>query len=106
MNLIIVAKLTCNEGLYFRFLTMMAKSELDYDILIEAENNKEIDKYYKLLVEHRWHDFIDDFIVPEWAVEGVRIDTELIYPLTIKTSQITCQNIPNILGQIKSLKSI
>ena len=62
MNLIILSELTCNEGLYFRFLTMMAKTELEYDVLVEAEKNK-IDHYYKKLKRHGWHDFVDDFEV-------------------------------------------
>ncbi len=45
MNLIVVSELTCNEGLYFRFLTMMAKTELDYAVLVEARKSQ-IDKYY------------------------------------------------------------
>lgn len=106
MNLIILAELTCNEGLYFRFLTMVAKNDLDYEILVEAKSKKDIDKYYKILKKYKWHDFIDDFIVPEWDVCGVRVDTELNYPMTIRTSQITCENVSVLLGQIKSLRTI
>jgi hypothetical protein len=106
MNLITNATLTCNEGLYFRFITMVAKHDLDYDVLVEAQTPQEIDKYYKKLKKQGWHDFVDDFILPEWGVVGVRIDVEFNYPATIKTSQITCENTPNILGQIKSLRQI
>tara|TARA_Y100000593_G_scaffold49908_1_gene94061 strand:- start:20025 stop:20351 length:327 start_codon:yes stop_codon:yes gene_type:complete len=106
MNLITLADLTCNEGLYFRFITMVAKTDLDYDILIEAENNSEIDKYYKELKARGWYDFVDDFIIPEWNIVGVRIDTKLSYPRTIKVDQITCENTLSIVGQIKSLREI
>jgi len=106
MNLITSAELTCNEGLYFRFITMTAKHELDYEVLVEALNKKEVDKYYKILKAHGWYDFVDDFIVPEWDVVGVRINAKLDYPMTIKVDQISCENTPSILGQIKSLRSI
>ena len=105
MNLIILSELTCNEGLYFRFLTMMAKTELEYDVLVEAEKNK-IDHYYKKLKRHGWHDFVDDFVQPEWKIEGVRIDTELNYPRTIRTDSISCMNVPSLLGQIKSIRKV
>ena len=105
MNLIIVSELTCNEGLYFRYISMVSKTELNYDILIESEKEK-IDYYYKKLKSHGWFDFVDDFIEPRHRLEGVRIDTELNYPLTIRTDSIECGNTLNLLGQIKSLSDI
>ena len=105
MNLIVVSNLTCNEGLYFRYLTMIAKTELNYDILIESPHNK-IDYYYALLKRKGWFDFTDDFVTPEDREEGIRIDTELNYPRTIKVPQICCENTPSLLGQIKSMRNI
>ena len=104
MNLIVVTELTNNDGLYFRYVTMMAKTELDYDILIEAEE-QEVDKYYKLLKSKGWFDFVDDFVLPNQE-EGVRIDTELNYPMTIQAPYIKCENTFNLLGQLKSLRNI
>jgi len=105
MNLIVVSSLTCNEGLYFRYISMMAKTELGQDVLIEAEK-EEIDYYYDLLKRRGWFDFVDDFIEPRHRLEGVRIDTEYNYPYTIKTSQIRCENTLSILGQLKSLNEL
>jgi hypothetical protein len=105
MNLIIVSQLTCNEGLYFRYLTMLAKGELDYDILIESQKS-DIDYYFHLLKARGWFDFVDDFIEPKHRLEGVRIDTELNYPMTIRTDQIECMNVLNLLGQIKSMRNL
>ena len=105
MNLIVVSELTCNQGLYFRHITMIAKTELDYDVLIESEE-KDIDHYYKTLKAHGWFDFIDDFIEPRHRLEGVRIDTGWNYPMTIKTDKIGCENALNLLGQMKSLRDI
>ena len=48
MNLIVVSNLTCNEGLYFRHITMSAKTELGFDILMKTS---EIKARYKLLVK-------------------------------------------------------
>ena len=104
MNLIVVSELTYNEGLYFRYITMIAKKELEYCPVIEVEKEKE-DHFYSLLKSKGWLDFVEDFVQPEWRIEGVRIDTKLNYPMTIRTNQITCENSLNILGQIKSLKS-
>ena len=104
MNLIVVTELTNNDGLYFRYVTMMAKTELDYNILIEAEK-QEVDKYYKLLKPKGWFDFVDDFVFPNQE-EGVRIDTELNYPMTIQVPYIRCENTLNLLGQLKSLRNI
>ena len=105
MNLIVVSSLTCNEGLYFRYITMMAKTELGHDVLIEAEKGK-TDYYYHLLKKMGWFDFVDDFIEPRHRLDGIRIDTEYNYANTIKTSQIRCENTLNILGQLKSLNRI
>ena len=106
LNLIIAAELSSDppsEGLYFRFLTMVAKTDLNYEVVIESEKEM-VDNYYIFLKKKGWYDFVDDIILPEWRVEGVRIDTENNYPLTIKTPYIRCENTPNLLGQINSIR--
>ncbi len=104
MNLIIVSELSQppSEGLYFRFLTMMVKTELNMSVAVELEKQF-IDRHYKFLKSKGYMDYVDDLIIPEWREEGVRIDTELRYPKTIKTPYIKCENTLNLLGQIKSL---
>jgi hypothetical protein len=107
MNLIITAELSSDppsEGLYFRFLTMVAKKDLDYTVVLEAEKDS-VDIYWKFLKRKGWFDFIDDIILPEWREEGVRIDTQLNYPMTIRTDYIRCENTPSLLGQLKSFNS-
>jgi len=105
MNLIVVSSLTCNEGLYFRYISMMAKTELGQDVLVEVEKEK-TDHYYHLLKKMGWFDFVDDFIEPRHRLEGIRIDTEYNFPYTIKTRQIRCENTLNILGQLKSINEL
>ena len=48
MSLIVVSDLTLNEGLYFRYLSMTAKSYLEIDVLIEAQKDQR-DYYFKIL---------------------------------------------------------
>jgi hypothetical protein len=103
MNLIVVSSLSCDEGLYFRYITMMASEELNYDVLLEAQK-KDVDYYYKILKDHGWFDFVDDFVQPEWKVDGVRIDRELNYSKTIQVDGIRCENTLNILGQLKGFQ--
>lgn len=105
MNLIVVSYLTTKEGLYFRYLTMTAKSYLEMDIVVEAEED-EIDHYYKILKERGLYDFVSDIVPPRYRVEGVRVDTELNYPLTVKTNEICVTNVMNLIGQIKTLNYI
>ena len=108
MNLIITAELSSDppsEGLYFRFVTMMAKKDLDYDVVLESEPDM-VDTNWRFLKRKGWFDFVDDIIVPEWRIEGVRIDTQNNYPLTIQVPYIRCENTPNLLGQIKSIRKV
>jgi len=112
MNLIIVSSLSYDEGLYFRYITMIAKEDLDYSVLLEARK-EDIDHYFNLLKKHGWFDFVEDFVQPEWEEEGVRIDRrsesenpllEVNYPKTIKVDNIRCENTLGILGRLKDFK--
>ena len=83
MNLIITSKLSSDppsEGLYFRFLTMMAKKEINYDVVLESEQEK-VDYYYNFLKQKGWFDFIDDISVSKALLNTV----EAFGPLSIVT---------------------
>ncbi|MAH45246.1 hypothetical protein CMI37_05420 [Candidatus Pacearchaeota archaeon] len=82
---------------------MIAKEELGYDILLEARK-EDVDYYFELLKRKGWFDFVDDFVLPEWREEGVRIDKELNYSRTIQVDSIKCENTLNILGQLKGFE--
>ena len=101
MNLIIIADLTTNEGLYFRYLTMMA----EVNVVVETIKPL-VDYHYKNLKSRGLYDFVDDMVTPECDVEGIRIDTQLNYPMTIQTDTIKVTNVLHLLEQIKQLKSI
>ena len=105
MNLIVVSDLTTYEGLYFRYLSMMAKTNLEMDVLVETPKCK-IDYYYKLLKRRGLYDYVSEILPPEMREEGVRLDVELNYPLTVVTPSITCVNVSHLLRQIKSLNRI
>tara|TARA_Y100001938_G_scaffold119261_1_gene165131 strand:+ start:4112 stop:4399 length:288 start_codon:yes stop_codon:yes gene_type:complete len=84
---------------------MSAKQDLSYCVLLESEK-KEIDNYYNLLKSKGCYDFVEEIVIPEWRVEGVRIDLENNYPLTIKTQYIKYENVLNLLGQLKSFRNL
>tara|TARA_R110001583_G_scaffold87149_1_gene227724 strand:- start:12 stop:344 length:333 start_codon:yes stop_codon:yes gene_type:complete len=102
VNLIVVSHLTTNEGLYFRYLTITAKSHLRMNVLVEAEKDQ-TDHYYKLLKSRGLYDCVSEIVPPEYKVEGVRLDTELNYPLTVRTDKISVTNVMNLIEQIKVL---
>ena len=75
---------------------MIAKEELGLEVLLEAQK-QDVDHYFNLLKKHGWYDFVDDFVQPEWNIDGVRIDMELNYPKTITVDKNRCENSLNIL---------
>ena len=100
-----MSELTCNEGLYFRYITMMAKTKFEYDILIESKKD-DIDYYFWHLKRKGWFDFVDDFVEPRHKEAGVRIDKESKHPMTIQTNQIVCENTLEILGRIEHMRDM
>ena len=100
-NLIIVSQLSIeplSEGLYFRYLTLIGKTQLQYNILLEADK-KATDSYWKYLKRHGWFDFVDDFIEPNQEA-GLRLDTGFNYSNTIVTKSIRCENALDLIGKI------
>jgi hypothetical protein len=104
VNLIIVSQIVKppTETLPLRFLTMVSKGELSLSVLIEvSETEKDI--YYKYMKDRGLMDFVEDFILPRYREEGIRLDTSLSYPKTIIVKAITFENVINLSGQIKNL---
>ena len=92
-----------SDNLAIRYVTMEAKAGLNLSVLIEMEQDMK-DLYYPYMKTLGLMDFVDQYVTPEEKEEGIRIDTELRYPLTIKTQTIKFENTLSILGQIKSLQ--
>tara|TARA_R100000988_G_scaffold50179_1_gene24660 strand:+ start:1439 stop:1768 length:330 start_codon:yes stop_codon:yes gene_type:complete len=105
MNLIVVSHLTTNEGLYFRYLTMMAAKNICMNILVETQAQQR-DYYYKLLKQKGLNDYVMDFVTPDEREEGIRLDTESNFPLTVTTENICSDNVAQLILQIKSLALI
>ena len=83
-----------------RKIVTFAKSEIN-DSVYEVQN-----RFFNFLKRKGLFDFVNDIVIPEWKIEGVRLDTKNNYPLTICTPYIRCENTPHLLGQIKSIRSI
>ena len=105
MNLIVVSHLTTNEGLYFRYLTMTVKSYLGMDVLVEAQK-EQIDYYYKLLKRKGLYDYVSEILPQDTKEEGIRLDTEMNYPLTVTTQKISVINVSELINKIKLLAKI
>ena len=105
MTLIVVSELTTNEGLYFRYLTSAIKLHYNMDVIVEAQKEQR-DYYYSLLKRKGLYDFVSEIVSPEANEEGIRLDTEMNYPLTVTTKNICVTNVASLILQIKSLGSI
>lgn len=101
MNLIIAASLSepPTEGLSFRYVTLVAHHKLNFDCLIEVENQMK-DLYYYFLLKRGLLDFIEQLITPTENERGIFIDSEPKHPRTILTKSITCENYINLLNKI------
>ena len=105
MNLIVVSQLTTNEGLYFRYLTNVMRFDYSMDVIVEAQK-EQIDYYYSILKRKGLYDYVSEIIYPEIKEEGIRLDTEMNYPLTVTTEKICVTNVSNLIAQIKTLDYI
>jgi len=105
MTLIVVSQLTTKEGLYFRYLTSAMKLHYNMDVIVEAQT-EQIDYYYALLKKRGLYDFVSEIVTPEMREEGIRLDTEMNYPLTVTTKKICVTNVSNLITQINYLNKI
>lgn len=107
MKLIIIDSLVNppTDILYFRFLTLVSKTNLLLDCLLEtAPETKDI--YFHYLKSRGALDFIEQIITEKEQETGIRLAPELQYPLSIRVKAITGENCNNLLGQIKTLTKI
>tara|TARA_R100001244_G_scaffold42908_1_gene38647 strand:- start:56 stop:385 length:330 start_codon:yes stop_codon:yes gene_type:complete len=105
MNLIVVSQLTTNEGLYFRYLTMLTSIDLGMDVLVESRNQQK-DYYFNLLRSKGLYDYVEEIVTPEEKEEGIRLDTEMNFPLSVTTEKISANNVIDLILQIQSLGSL
>ena len=102
MNLIVVSHLTTNEGLYFRYLTMLSATYLGLDVLVESQQQQR-DYYFSLLRKKGLYDYVMEIVTPEEREEGIRLDTEMNFPLSVTTEKISVSNVMSLIVQIQSL---
>ena len=102
MTLIVDSALTTNESLYFRYLTNVMKFDYGMDVIVEAQK-EQIDYYYSTLKQKGSYDFVSEIICPEIKEEGIRLDTEMNFPLTVTTEKIHAINVLELINKIKLL---
>ena len=78
---------------------------VEANVVVETSKSL-IDYHYKNLKSQGLYDFVDDMVTPECNVEGIRIDTDLNYPMTVQTDTIRVTNVLHLLEQIRQLKNI
>ena len=105
MTLIVVSALTTNEGLYFRYLSNVMRFDHSMDVIVEAQK-EQIDYYYSMLKRKGLYDYVSEIIYPEIKEEGIRLDTEMNYPLTVTTQKISVINVSELINKIKLLAKI
>ena len=75
------------------------------DVIVEAQK-EQIDYYYSILKRKGLYDFVSEIISPDIKEEGIRLDTEMNYTLTVTTEKICVTNVSNLIAQIKTLDYI
>ena len=105
MNLIVVSHLTTNEGLYFRYLTMVTSMNLGLDVLVESQQQQR-DYYFNLLKRKGLYDYVMEIVTPEEREEGIRLDTDMNFPLSVTAEKISVDNVMSLIVQIQNLVSV
>ena len=75
------------------------------DVIVEAQK-AQIDHYYSLLKKRGLYDFVSEIVTPEMREEGIRLDTEMNYPLTVTTQKINVINVSGLITSINNLYQI
>lgn len=104
MNLIIKSDLIFppSDSMAVRSVTMLSYYE-KFSPLIECSQDEK-DKTYKYLKSKGCFDYIEDIILFNQE-NGVRIDKNNDFPMTICVKNITFENQIQILGQIKNFSN-
>jgi hypothetical protein len=102
MNLIVQAALVepPSQDLSFRYVSLVARKELNLDCLIEVEQEMK-DTYYKYLLNHGLFDFFQGIIIPEERVPGLRLGETVTEPPAIKLKAIRADSVVHLIGMIK-----
>jgi hypothetical protein len=105
MNLLIQASLSepPSDSLAFRYVTLVSKQKFDMNVLLLTEQEVK-DMYYKYLLKKGLFDFIDGILTTQEKETGLRLDTKVERPPTIKLKAIVFENQVSILNKIKNYR--
>ncbi len=103
-NLIIVSPLLNppSDSLAIRCILMVCSQDIRLNCLVETDKNFR-DFYFLFCKKYGHSDYIKDLILPTEPEDGIRLDIEYNYPLTIKTNNIRFENQIKLINQIEML---
>ena len=84
---------------------MLTSIDLGMDVLVESRNQQK-DYYFNLLRTKGLYDYVEEIVTPEEKEEGIRLDTEMNFPLSVTTEKISANNVIDLILQIQSLGSL
>lgn len=84
----------------FRDLTLYCNVFLHDPIVIESDD---IDTYYRWIKPRGGMDFVEDFVRPG-EEDGLHLDLDRNYPLTVVTDRIAPENVHTLIRKIQFLR--
>lgn len=94
-----------SDSLALRYITMVSKTNLGLDVLIEVLQ-EEKDAYYSYMQRRGLLDYVEQFLCPPENERGIRIDNEHNFLFTIIADHISFDNQLWVLGNIKNLAAV
>tara|TARA_R100000664_G_C2718067_1_gene112442 strand:- start:530 stop:796 length:267 start_codon:yes stop_codon:yes gene_type:complete len=84
---------------------MVTSMNLGLDVLVESQQQQR-DYYFNLLKRKGLYDYVMEIVTPEEREEGIRLDTEMNFPLSVIAEKISVDNVMSLIVQIQNLVSV
>ena len=84
---------------------MLTTIDLRLDVLVETQQQQRY-YYFRLLKRKGLYDYVRDMVTPEEREEGIRLDTDMNFPLSVTAEKISVDNVMSLIVQIQSLVSV
>jgi hypothetical protein len=84
---------------------MVTSLNLGLDVLVESQKQQR-DYYFNLLKKKGLYDYVMEIVTPEEREEGIRLDTDMNFPLSVTAEKISVDNVMSLIVQIQSLVSV
>ena len=84
---------------------MVTSLNLGLDVLVESQKQQR-DYYFNLLKKKGLYDYVMEIVTPEEREEGIRLDTDMNFPLSVTAENISVDNVMSLIIQIQSLVSV